>query len=108
MVEFLGLDYWKQVEGVANGDEEFGIKARGFTASFTFRVTDKDLPAVYVMFEDGKVTELREHAPVQGEHERHHPVQQGLPQALPGHAGSPGRVLDQFPVARFTFLSIAS
>lgn len=60
MVEFLGLDYWKQVEDVANSDEEFGIKARGFTASFTFRVTDKDLPAVYVMFEDGKVTELRE------------------------------------------------
>lgn len=61
MVKFLSLDYWKQVEEVANSDEEFGIKARGFTASFTFRVTDKEeLPAVYVEFEDGKVTELRE------------------------------------------------
>ncbi len=61
MVQFLGLDYWKKVREIANGDEEFGIKARAFTASFTFRVTDKEgLPEVYVKFEDGKVTEVRE------------------------------------------------
>lgn len=61
MVQFLGLDYWKKVEDIANGDEEFGIKSRGFIASFTFRVTDRDdLPSVYVKFDDGKVTEVRE------------------------------------------------
>ncbi len=61
MVEFLGLDYWKQVEAIANGDEEFGIKSRGFIASFTFRVTDREgLPPVYVKFDDGKVSEVRE------------------------------------------------
>ena len=61
MVEFLGLDYWKQVEEIANGDEEFGIKSRGFIASFTFRVTDREgLPSVYVKFDDGKVSEVRE------------------------------------------------
>jgi len=61
MVEFLSLEYWKNVEETANSDEEFGIKARGFIASFTFKVTDRveDLPPVYVKFEDGKVTELR-------------------------------------------------
>jgi putative sterol carrier protein len=60
-MKFLDLDYWKQVEVIANGDQEFGIKARGLTASFTFRVTDKsDLPPVYVMFQDGKVIEVRE------------------------------------------------
>jgi len=61
MVKFLSVDYWKRVEEVANSDEEFGLKAKGFTASFTFRVTDKeDLPPIYVKFEDGKVTEVRE------------------------------------------------
>lgn len=61
MVQFLNLDYWKKVEEIANGDEEFGIKSRGFIASFTFRVTDReDLPSVYVKFDDGKVSELRE------------------------------------------------
>jgi len=62
MVKFLSLDYWKQVEETANSDEEFGIKARGFTASFTFKVTDKEeeLPPIYVKFDDRKVTELRE------------------------------------------------
>ena len=61
MVKFLCLDYWEKVEEIANGDEEFGIKARGFVASFTFRVTDKDdLSAIYIKFDDGKVTEVRE------------------------------------------------
>jgi putative sterol carrier protein len=61
MVKFLDLDYWEKTQEVANGDEEFSIKARMFTASFTFRVTDKeDLPQVYVKFDDGKITEVRE------------------------------------------------
>ena len=60
MVNFLGTDYWRQVEGIANGDEEFAIKARGFVASFTFRVTDKEgLMPVYVKFDNGKVKEVR-------------------------------------------------
>jgi putative sterol carrier protein len=61
MVKFLGLDYWKKVEEIANGDEEFEIKARGFIASFTFNVTEgSDVPAIYVMFDNSKVTEVRE------------------------------------------------
>ncbi|MGD2200246.1 MAG: SCP2 sterol-binding domain-containing protein [Candidatus Bathyarchaeota archaeon] len=61
MVTFLGLEYWKKVEEIANKDEEFGIKARGFVASFTFNVTEgADRPAIYVKFNDGKVDEVRE------------------------------------------------
>ncbi len=60
MVKFLGQDYWEQVEKIANSDEEFGIKARGFTASFTFRVTDREsLTPAYLKFDNGKVTEVR-------------------------------------------------
>ncbi len=61
MVGFLGLDYWKKVEEIANGDEEFEIKSRSFVASFTFNVTEgSDVPAVYVKFDNGKVAEVRE------------------------------------------------
>jgi putative sterol carrier protein len=61
MLKFLSLEYWNKTQEIANTDEEFGIKARLFTASFTFRVTDKeDLPQVYVNFLDGKITEVRE------------------------------------------------
>jgi len=61
MVRFLGLDYWKKVEEIANGDEEFEIKARTFVASFTFKVTEgSDVPAIYVKFDNGKVAEVRE------------------------------------------------
>ena len=60
-MRFLDLDYWKKVEEIANGDEEFEIKSRGFIASFTFNVTEgSDVPPVYVKFDDGKVTEVRE------------------------------------------------
>ena len=60
-MRFLDLDYWKKVEAIANGDEEFEIKSRGFIASFTFNVTEgSDVPAVYVKFDNGKVTEVRE------------------------------------------------
>jgi len=61
MVKFLSLEYWKQVEETANSDEEFGIKARGFIASFTFKVTDEEaLSPIYAKFDNGKVTEMRE------------------------------------------------
>jgi len=60
MIQFLGFEYWKKVQDIANSDEEFSIKAKGFSASFTFRVTDReDLPDVYVKFDEGKVTEVR-------------------------------------------------
>ena len=60
MVKFLGQDYWEQVEKIANSDEEFSIKARGFTASFTFRVTDREgLTPAYLKFDNGKVMEVR-------------------------------------------------
>ena len=60
MAQFLGLDYWKKCQEVANADEEFRIKTKGFTASFTYRVTDKpDLPEIYMKFNEGEVVEVR-------------------------------------------------
>jgi len=60
MVGFLTEEYFKQVQKIANTDEEFQIKAKGFSGAFTFKVTDKDnLPPIYVMFQDSKVTEVR-------------------------------------------------
>ena len=60
-MKFLSLDYWKKCQEVANADEEFGIKTKMFNATFTYRATDKpDLPAIYVKFVDGKITEVRE------------------------------------------------
>ena len=59
-LKFLGLEYWKQVESVANGDQEFGLKGRGLKASFNFKVTNKpDLWPIYVRFDDGKVADVR-------------------------------------------------
>ncbi len=61
MVQYLGLDYWKKVNEIANSDEEFRIKTKGFTASFTYGVTDKpELPKIYMKFDDGEVVEVRE------------------------------------------------
>jgi putative sterol carrier protein len=61
MVQYLGMDYWKKCKEVANADEEFRIKTRGFTASFTYRVTDKpDLPEIFMKFDNGEVLEVRE------------------------------------------------
>jgi putative sterol carrier protein len=61
MVQYLGLDYWKKVKDIANGDEEFRIKTKGFIAAFTYGVTDKpELPKIYMKFVDGEVTEVRE------------------------------------------------
>jgi putative sterol carrier protein len=61
MIQYLGMDYWKKVKEVANEDEEFGIKTRTFNATFTYRVMDKeDLPEIFMKFEDGKITKVRE------------------------------------------------
>ena len=61
MVQYLGLEYWKKVREIANADEEFRIKTKGFNATFTYGVTDKpDLPKVYMKFIDGEVVEERE------------------------------------------------
>ncbi len=59
-MNYLSLDYWKKVQELANTDNEFGIKAKMFTASFTFRVIDKpDLPPIYAKFDGGKINEIR-------------------------------------------------
>jgi len=59
-MKYLGLDYWKKCQEVANADEEFGIKTKMFNATFTYRATDKpELPPIYVKFVDGKITEVR-------------------------------------------------
>ncbi len=60
MVKYLSLEFWKKVQELANADQEFGIKAKMFTATFTFKVSDKaDLKPVYAKFADGKIAELR-------------------------------------------------
>ncbi len=60
MVQYLGLEYWKKVKEIANADEEFRIKTKGFNASFTYGVTDKpELPKIYMKFADGEVIEVR-------------------------------------------------
>jgi putative sterol carrier protein len=61
MVRYLSLEYWKKVQETANSDNEFGIKAKTFIATFTFKSTDKnDLPSIYSKFSDGKIVELRQ------------------------------------------------
>jgi putative sterol carrier protein len=60
MVKYLSLEFLKKVQELANVDQEFGIKAKLFAATFTFKVSDKaDLKPVYVKFADGKIAELR-------------------------------------------------
>ena len=59
-MKYLSLEYWKKCQGVANADEEFGIKTKMFNATFTFKTTDNpDLPPIYVKFVDGRITEVR-------------------------------------------------
>jgi putative sterol carrier protein len=60
MAKYLSLEYWKAVQELANADQEFGIKAKLFVASFTFKVSDKaDLKPIYAKFSDGKIVEIR-------------------------------------------------
>ena len=60
MAKYLSLEYWKAVQELANADQEFGIKAKMFVASFTFKVSDKaDLKPIYAKFVDGKIPEIR-------------------------------------------------
>ncbi len=60
MAKYLSLEYWKAVQELANVDQEFGIKAKMFVASFTFKVSDKaDLKPIYAKFADGKIAEIR-------------------------------------------------
>jgi len=61
MTKYLSLEYWKKVQELANADQEFSIKAKTFTASFTFKVSDKaDLKPIYAKFADGKIPEIRD------------------------------------------------
>ncbi len=60
-MKYLSLDYWKEVQKIAATDNEFGIKAKMFVASFTFKVVDNaDLPVIYAKFNGGKMEEVRE------------------------------------------------
>lgn len=60
MVKFCSLDFYKRVQELANKDEEFLRGARGFTATFVFKVTDRlaELPPVFMRFEDGKIADV--------------------------------------------------
>jgi putative sterol carrier protein len=60
MVQYLSLEYWKKVQELTNIDQEYGIKAKMFAASFTFKVSDKpDLTPIYAKFADGQIVEIR-------------------------------------------------
>jgi putative sterol carrier protein len=61
MVQYLGLEYWKKCQEVANDDEEFRIKTKMFNATFTYGATDNDaVPDIFMKFDDGEVVEVRE------------------------------------------------
>jgi putative sterol carrier protein len=64
MVRFCSLDFFRRVQDVANSDAEFLTGARGFNATFTYRVTDRleELPPIFMRFADGRVVEVREAA----------------------------------------------
>ena len=59
-MKLCSLDYFKEIETIANQDKEFLSKAKGFNATFTFKVTDRteELPPVFMKFEEGKVTDV--------------------------------------------------
>jgi putative sterol carrier protein len=60
MVQYLGLEYWKKCQDVANADEEFRIKTKMFNATFTYGVIDRDdIPDIFMKFDDGEVIEVR-------------------------------------------------
>jgi len=57
----LTVEYFKAIQEKANADEEFKRGAYGFSATFTFKVTDRgDLPPVFMRFDEGTVAEVRE------------------------------------------------
>jgi len=60
-MKYCSLDFYKKVQEMANGDAQFLSGALGFTATFTFKVTDKptELPPVFMRFDNGKVAEVR-------------------------------------------------
>lgn len=60
-MRFCSLDFYKKVQETANDDAEFLKGALGFTATFTFKVTDKptELPPVFMRFDSGKIAEVR-------------------------------------------------
>lgn len=59
-MKLCSLDYFQEIQKIANVDKEFLAKAKGFTATFTYKVTDRpDLPPAFMKFEEGKVTEVR-------------------------------------------------
>lgn len=61
MIKLCSLDYFKDIQKIANEDKEFLSKAKGFSATFTYKVTDRvaELPPVFMKFDEGKVTEVR-------------------------------------------------
>jgi len=59
-LKYLSPEYWIEVQKIANTDNEFGIKAKMFMATFTFKVSDyPDLPPIYAKFAGGKLEETR-------------------------------------------------
>lgn len=60
MVQYLSLEHIKAAQEVANADEEFAIKIRGFDGTLIFTVDDRadDLPPVRILFKEGKLAEV--------------------------------------------------
>jgi putative sterol carrier protein len=66
-MKFCSLDFYKKVQEMANSDAQFLDGAKGFTATFTFKVADKptELPPVFMRFDNGTITEVRETQPAE-------------------------------------------
>jgi putative sterol carrier protein len=62
MVKFLSLEHFKAAQEIANADEEFQIKIRGFDGTVLFTVDDKeDIKPVIIKFSEGKISEVKYH-----------------------------------------------
>lgn len=60
MVKFLSLEFYKQLQTLANNDSEFKMQSRDFVASFAFKVLDRaELPFIYMKFNNSQISELR-------------------------------------------------
>jgi hypothetical protein len=60
LVKFLSLEFYKQLQTLANNDSEFKMQSRDFVASFAFKVLDRaELPFIYMKFNNSQISELR-------------------------------------------------
>ncbi len=61
LAKFGSLEFYQMVGETSNKDSEFVSSAAGFTATFTFTITDRvnELQSIFMRFDDGKIVEVR-------------------------------------------------